>query len=151
MAGRECSLGARWLGIVARPPRYVARVFRGAPRSAPLRRRSFSRRVGSSPRPPCPPPWFVCRVLCVLLSVFLCVSIVCAWSVAVLGAPRSSCVLGSVAPMPHAARCAPLPASVLLLPAFGVGVRASCPSWARCARSALNGPSCALPLPLAWL
>lgn len=29
---------------------------RGAPRFAPLRRRSSTGRVGSSPRPPCPPP-----------------------------------------------------------------------------------------------
>lgn len=78
MAGRECSLGARCQGIVARPPRYVARVFRGAPRLAPLCRRSSTGRVGPTPGPPCPLPFYCIPVCCRVLSGRLwCIHRVC--------------------------------------------------------------------------
>ena len=58
-----CSLDARWLGLSRGHPVRPRECFRGAPRSAPLRRRSSTGRVGSSPRPPCPPPC-ICSLCC---------------------------------------------------------------------------------------
>ena len=60
------------------PTVWVFCCVRGAPRLAPLRRRSSTGRVGSSPRPPYPPPIYLSLsyLLCVYPS-FVCVSIVC--------------------------------------------------------------------------
>lgn len=100
------------------------------------------------PRPP--PPISVHMLVCVSVRGWVCISIVGRRSVAVFGCPRSACALGAVAPMSHAARCPPLPAPALLLPALSVGAPPACPSWARCARSALNGHAGGAPSLAAW-
>lgn len=51
-----CPLMARWQGLSRPRPATWRECLRGVPRLAPLRRRSSTGRVGSSPRPPRPPP-----------------------------------------------------------------------------------------------
>ena len=82
----------------AAAPRPVASARRPAPR-APLRKKTISALVCGVHR--------LCGVGRIYLEVV--------GSVAVLGCPRSSCALVAVAPMSHAARCAPLPVPALRL------------------------------------
>ena len=136
IVGRECSLGARWVlvGRVCRAPAPLRRAnVRGArpcplPLALPLPARPlgaercprlgacvFMRGVPPSrrwraPLPPRPP-----SLMCVCLSVFLCVfHRLLGWWWSVLCGPRSASVLCAVAPMPDAARCPPLPALLRL-------------------------------------
>lgn len=71
-------------------------------------------------------------------------------SVAVLGAPRCPSALRALARMSDGPRCAPLPAPALRRPALSVGAPPACPSWARFARSALNGHAWGAPSLSAW-
>ena len=59
MAGRECSLSARRVSESPARPATSRECFRGAPRLAPLCRRSSTGRVGPAPGPPCPLPDFL--------------------------------------------------------------------------------------------
>ena len=159
--GRECPLAARWVlvgcslaGFVALPPRYVARML-SAPRwgraVSGLWAGRFYAGARPFPLPPRPPPPICVRLCgCVFRCSVVVVSIVFWWSVAVLGGPRSACVLRALARMPHDARCPPLPVPVRLLPALSVGAPPACPSWAPCGRSALNGHAGGAPSLSAW-
>ena len=128
-----CSLA----GFVARPPRYVVRMFRGAPRLAPLRRRSFSRRVGSSPRPPCPPPVYVSPIWCVCASVCL-VRWWCQYAVAFGRGARSGGILGSLCSLRFKCPRSPAPApSRLAVGLCRPVLRSGCAQWGHLGLAAL--------------
>lgn len=161
--GRECSLDARWLlvGSVMRAPAPLglanvagARPSPLPPRPPPPKRARLGRAVSGLwagrfyagarpfPLPPRPPPPICVRVLvCVCRCSVVVVSRLCWWSVAVLGAPRSACVLRALARMPHAARWPPFPASVPVLTARVVAGCALGGTWRAVGPSAFNAPA----------
>lgn len=142
---------ARWLLVgcslvakCARPPRYAVRMI-SAPRwgraVSGLWAGLFYAGARPFPLPPRPPPPICVRLCgCVFRCYVVVVSRLCWWSVAVLGGPRSACVLRALARMPHAARCPPLPVPVRLLPARVVAGCALGGTWRAVGPSALNAP-----------